>query len=88
MSIVKIINLFRNKLIELYMNFNIFLKKKSFNIEEHNKNLLSIVSEFSMINYYYNKLIIKYSKLYDININLKKENEYLKKEIMKNNFNI
>lgn len=60
------------------MNLNTILKNCNIDFKKENNKVLYIVYELSKIIYYYNNLIRKYAILYDINLNLKKENEELK----------
>ena len=60
------------------MNLNSILKNCNIDFKKENNKVLYIVYELSKIIYYYNNLIRKYAILYDINLNLKKENEELK----------
>lgn len=60
------------------MNLNTILKNCEIDIKKENSKVLYLVYEFSKIVFYYNDLICKYSVLFDINLNLRKENEQLK----------
>jgi|OM-RGC.v1.035599892 hypothetical protein len=63
------------------MNLNNILKDCDIDLKKENIKVLCLVYELSKVIFYYNNLICKYSTLYNINLNLRKENEQLKMKL-------